>query len=83
MRRMSSDEIVNDDRSNNRDVNQFDSREASFSRERNQSSKNQDLCDHFLLYASKMRISFQLIVNLHTQDAYVTKKLFYDVTDSY
>jgi hypothetical protein len=34
---MSSDEIVNDDQSNNRRVNQFDAREASFSRKRSQS----------------------------------------------
>jgi hypothetical protein len=30
-----------------------------------------------------MRISFQLIVNLHTQDAYVTRRLLYDVADFY
>jgi hypothetical protein len=30
-----------------------------------------------------MRISFQLIVNLYTQNAYVIKKLFYDVANSY
>jgi hypothetical protein len=30
-----------------------------------------------------MRISFQLIVNLHAQDAYVTKELLYDVADFY
>ncbi len=42
-----------------------------------------DLNDHFFLYASKMRISFQFIVNLHTQNAYMIKRLFYDVADSY
>jgi hypothetical protein len=30
-----------------------------------------------------MRISFQFIVNLHTQDTYVIKKLLYDVADFY
>ncbi len=83
MRCMSNDEIVNDDWSNNHRVNQSDSWETSFSRERDQSWKCRDLCDHFLLYVSKMRISFQFIVNLHTQDAYVIKRLFYDVADFY
>ncbi len=83
MQRVSNDEIVNNDRSNNCRINQFDSWKASFSRERDQSWKNQDLCEYFLLYASKMRISFQLVVNLHTQDAYVIKWLLYDITDFY
>jgi hypothetical protein len=30
-----------------------------------------------------MRVSFQLVVNLHTQDAYVIKRLLYDVANFY
>ncbi len=56
---------------------------SKFSHERDQSWKNQDLCEHFLMYVSKMRISFQLVVNLHIQNAYVIKWLFYDVADFY
>jgi hypothetical protein len=73
MQRVSNNEIVNNDWSKNRHVNQFDFWEANFSRERDQSWKNQDLCNHFFLYVLKMRILFQFIVNLHTQDAYVIK----------
>ncbi len=35
------------------------------------------------MYVSKMRVSFQLVVNLHFQNAYVIKKLFYDFINFY
>jgi hypothetical protein len=61
MRRMSNNKIVNDNRSNNRRVNQSDSRKTSFLRERDQSWKNQNLNNHFFCTFLKCAFHFSLL----------------------
>ncbi len=77
--------IVNDNWLNDHRVNQFNSRKANFSRERDQLWKNQDLYDYFFWTLRKCAFYFSLlsicILKTRTwlKDYFTTSQIFIDV----
>jgi hypothetical protein len=89
MRHMSNDWIVNDNRLNDRRVNQSDFRKVSFSRERDQSWKSQDLCDYIFCTFRRCAFHFNLfsicILKTRTwwKDYFTTSQTLIDVCMSH
>jgi hypothetical protein len=73
MRRVLNDRVVNNNRSNNRCINQFDARKTYVSRKCNQSWKCQRLCRHFFFvcYVNELFISicYQFVFSKRVRDS--------------
>ncbi len=82
MRRMSEDQCVNNSKSDNRFVNQTCFDKIRSSCEDDETRQRQRLNDHFFLNALNVSSSLELNVNLHSQNANLTKRLLYDVAYS-
>jgi hypothetical protein len=79
---MSNHRCVNNNRSDYRLVNQLCSDKTRFSDEDDETRQRQRLSDHLFLNALDVSFSFELDVDLHSQNANLTKRLFYDVAYS-
>jgi hypothetical protein len=79
---MSNDRCVNNSKSDYRLVNQSCSDKTRSSNEDDETRQRQRLNDHLFLNALDVSSSFELDVDLHFQNANLTKELFYDVASS-
>jgi hypothetical protein len=82
VRRMSDDRCVNNDRFDYRLVNQSCFDKTCFSDKDDETRQRQRLNDHLFLNAFDVNSSFELDVDLHFQNANLTKKLLYNVAYS-
>jgi hypothetical protein len=80
---MSDDRCVNNSRSDYRFVDQSCSDKTRFSNEDEETRQRQRLNDHLFLNALDVSSSFELDVDLHSQNANLIKKLLYDVAYSH
>jgi hypothetical protein len=79
---MSNDRCVNNNRFDYRFVNQSCFDKTRFSDEDDETRQRQRLSDHLFLNAFDVSSSFELDVDLHSQNANLIKRLFYDVAYS-
>jgi hypothetical protein len=79
---MSNDRCVNNSKFDYRLVNQSCFDKTRFSNEDDETRQRQRLSDHLFLNALDVNSSLELDVDLHSQNANLTKRLFYDVAYS-
>jgi hypothetical protein len=79
---MSNDRCVNNSKSDYRLVDQSCSDKTRLSNEDDETRQRQRLSDHLFLNAFDVSSSFELDVDLHSQNANLTKRLLYDVAYS-
>jgi hypothetical protein len=79
MQRMSDDRYVSNSRSDYRLVNQSCSDKTRLSDEDDETRQRQRLSDHLFLNAFDVNSSFELDVDLHSQNANLIKRLLYNV----
>jgi hypothetical protein len=82
MRRVSKDWCVNNNWFDDRFINQSCSDKTRFSDENDETRQRQRLNDHFFLNAFDVNSLLELDVNLHSQNANLTRRLLYDVAYS-
>ncbi len=82
MQRMSNDRCVNNNKFDYRFINQSCSSKTRLSNEDDETRQRQRLSDHFFLNALDVSSSLKLDVDLHSQNANLTKRLLYDVAYS-
>jgi hypothetical protein len=79
---MSDDRCVNNNKFDYRLVNQSCSDKTRLSNEDDETRQRQRLSDHLFLNVFDVSSSFKLDVDLHSQNANLTKRLLYDVAYS-
>jgi hypothetical protein len=82
MRRILDDRCVNNNRFDYRFANQSCFDKTRFSDEDDETRQRQRLNDRFFLNVLDVSFSFELDVDLHSQNANLIKRLFYDVAYS-
>jgi hypothetical protein len=80
--RVSNEQCVNDNRFNYRFIYQSRFDKTCISNKDDETKQRQHLNDHLFLYNTNVRFSFQFAVNLHIQDANLTREQLYNVANA-